>query len=408
MQKAPYFVGLDIGTSGVRCVVGMMEHSDSDSRVSVIGVGSSNNGGMRKGTVVHIEEVAASISEAVSEAERMSGVRVSAATVNVNGAHVSSMPSHGVVAISSPTRQITDDDRVRVEEAATVINLPANREIIQVFAKNYKIDGQDNIKDPVGMQGVRLEVDTIVVTAGAPLLRTLDTAIEKSQVGIKNHTISSLAAAEAVLDRRQKESGTAVIDIGAGTTNIVVIEEGEVEYVGVIPIGSQNLTNDLAIGLKTDLEVAEEVKKAHATLDFSEPPAENVSVEHGGKRYSFSEKTIRLVVEARIDELLEQVEREFKKIGKSKKLPGGVVLVGGMANMPGLASYAREALQLPAKTGVIQSAGGFIDTVNAPEYATSVGLMILDMLLSEGSNQGFLSGPNDGRGLINKFKNLFS
>ena len=160
----------------------------------------------------------------------------------MNGAHINSQTSHGVVAISSPNRQITDEDRARVEDAATIINLPANREIIQVFARNYGIDGQDNIKDPVGMQGVRLEVDTLVLTAGIPLLRTLDAALEKAQVGVHHHTVASLAAAEAVLDRRQKESGTAVLDIGSGTTNIVIIEEGEVEHVAVIPVGGQNIT----------------------------------------------------------------------------------------------------------------------------------------------------------------------
>lgn len=408
MQKAPYFVGLDIGTSAVRCVVGMLDEQNPDASLSVIGVGTAVNAGMRKGSVVHVEEVASSISEAVSEAERMAGVRINGATINVNGAHVSSLPSHGVVAISSPSRQISDEDRIRVEEAATVINLPANRDIIQVFAKNYKIDGQDNIKDPVGMQGVRLEVDTVVVTAGIPLVKTLHQAIEKAQVGIHHQTVSSLGASEAVLDRRQKESGTAVLDIGSGTTNIVVIEEGEVEYVSVIPIGSQHLTNDLAIGLKTDLEVADAVKKAHATLDFSEPPAENISVEHNGKRYAFSEKTVRLVVEARVEELFEQIEREFKKIGKSRKLPGGLVIVGGMANLPGLAEYAKEHLQLPAKTGVIQNTGGFIDTINAPEYSTAVGLMMLDMLLNEGNGQKSLPGSSDAKGLFKKIKNIFS
>ena len=409
MQKAPFYVGLDIGTSNVRCVIGMLDNQNGESEVSVIGVGQSANIGMRKGSVVHIEDVTLSINEAVSEAERMAGVRVSGATVNVNGAHISSQPSHGVVAISSPSRQISDDDRMRVEEAATVINLPANRDIIQVFAKNYQIDGQDNIKDPVGMQGVRLEVDTVVVTAGLPLLRTLDQAIDKAQIKVHNHTISSLAAAEAVLDRKQKESGTAVIDIGAGTTNIVVIEEGEVEHVSVLPIGSQHLTNDLAIGLKTDLDVAESLKKAHARLDGSNPSIKQVSVEHDGKRYDFDTQTVNDVVEARVEELFDQIEKEFKRIDKSKKLPGGVVIVGGMANIPGLADFAKEHLELPAKIGVIQNTGGFIDTVNAPEFATPVGLMMLDMILDDSPSQSLTSMVpiNVNKGLFNKFKKIF-
>jgi cell division protein FtsA len=408
MQKAPYYIGLDIGSANVRCVVGMMETQESENALSVIGVGTSHNHGMRKGAVAHVEDVAQAISDAVTDAERMAGVRISDATINVNGAHISSVPSRGVVAISNPNRQITDDDRARVEEAATVINLPANREIIQVFAKNYRIDGQDNIKDPVGMQGVRLEVDTLVLTAGIPLLRTLDAALEKAQVGVNHHTVSSLAAAEAVLNRKQKESGTAVIDIGAGTTNIVIIEEGEVEYVSVIPVGGQNLTNDLAIGLKTDLDIAEEVKRAHSTLNFDTPPAEHISIEHEGKRYQFQEKIVRLVIEARMEELFEQIDKEFKKVGKSRKLPGGVVIVGATAHIPGLADYAKERLQLPAKIGKINNVGGLVDTINSQEYATPVGLMMLDMLLGgQQMSVGTLaSGVNITTNVFTKIKKI--
>lgn len=406
MQKAPYFVGLDIGTANVRCVVGMLESNETENSLSVIGVGSAHNHGMRKGAVVHVEDVASAVSDAVTEAERMAGLRITGATINVNGAHISGQASHGVVAISSPNRQISDEDRARVEEAATVINLPANREIIQVFAKSYQIDGQDNIKDPVGMQGVRLEVDTLVVTAGIPLLRTLDAALEKAQMATHNYTVASLAAAEAILDRRQKESGTAVLDMGAGTTNLVILEEGEVEHVAVIPIGSQNLTNDLAIGLKTDLDVAELVKTKFGSLDYTKDPADSVTVEHEGRRYSFPEKTVRIVVEARMEELFEQVDREFRKVGKSRKLPGGVVIVGGMASMPGLADYAKDRLQLPAKIGKITAVGGLIDTINGPEFTTGVGLMMLDMLLSGQQNSSFSSVKKQGSGLFTKFKRI--
>ena len=408
MQKVPYFIGLDIGTATVRCVVGMLEPEESDNKLSVIGIGSCQNHGMRKGAIVHVEDVAQAISDAITEAERLAGIRINGATINVNGAHINSQTSHGVVAISSPNREISEDDRNRVEDAATIINLPANREIIQVFAKNYCIDGQDKIKDPVGMQGVRLEVDALVLTAGIPLLRMLDSALEKAQVNVHHHTVASLAASEAVLERRQKESGTAVIDIGAGTTNIVIIEEGEIEHIAVIPIGGQNITNDLAIGLKTDLDIAESVKRAHATLDFSTKPAESVSVEYEGKRYHFSEKTVRLVVEARLEELFEQVDREFKKVGKSRKLPGGVVLVGATAHIPGLAEYAKERLQLSARNGKIHGIGGLVDTINDSEYATAVGLMMLDMILSgQQLGSGILAGVDKSdSGIFKKFKKI--
>lgn len=408
MQKASHYVGLDIGTANVRCIIGMLEQQDSENVLSVIGVGSSTNNGMRKGAVIHIEDVAQAINDSVTEAERMAGVRVSGATINVNGAHLSCQPSHGVVAISSPNRQISSDDLLRVEEAAAVIHLPANREIVQVFAKNYRIDGQDNIKDPVDMQGVRLEVDTLVVTAGTPLLRTLNTALDKAEINIHHHTVSGLAAAEAVLDRRQKEAGTAVIDIGAGTTNIAILDEGEVEYLAVIPIGGQKITDDLAIGLKADLDIAETVKLTHATLDFSEPPAESVSIEFAGKRYQYAEKVIRFVVEARMEELFEQIDREFKKIGKSRKLPGGVVIVGQTAKLPGIAEYAKEKLQLPARVGKIKGVNGLIDTINTAEYATCVGLMMLDMILNgQITNPGnLMSSVQLSSGMVSKIKKL--
>ena len=231
-QIPPHFVGLDVGTSTVRCVVGMLDNSDSVAP-SIIGYGTAVNNGMRKGVVVHIEDVAQAVVQAITEAERISGIRLNDATVSVNGSHIVGMNSRGVIAISGANREISLDDRLRVEEAATIVQLPPNRDIIQVFAKNYRLDGQDNIKDPVGMHGVRLEVDTHIVTASTPSLKTLDSALEKAGIRPTHHTVSSLAAAEAVLNRQQKESGTVLLDIGAGTTNLVVVEDGEVQHVAV-------------------------------------------------------------------------------------------------------------------------------------------------------------------------------
>jgi len=253
-----HYVGLDIGTSMVRCVIGTRD--EVTGAVSIIGHGLSQNQGMRKGVVMHIDDAAESIIQAVSEAERISGIRLEKATVNINGSHVLGMSSRGVVAISGANREISPEDRDRVEEAATIVKLPANREIIQVFAKNYRLDGQDNIKDPIGMHGVRLEVDCHIITAATPNIHNLDLVLEKAQITAQHKTISALAAAEAVLERKQKEAGAAVIDIGAGTTNLAVIEDGEIQHVAVIPMGGMHITNDLAIGLRTDLDVAEQVK----------------------------------------------------------------------------------------------------------------------------------------------------
>lgn len=385
-SSASHFVGLDIGTSVVRCVVGMLG-SDGEAKPSVIGHGSSPNLGMRKGVVVHVEDVVEAIVQAITEAERLSGVRIDKATVNINGAHVAGINSKGVIAISAANREITPEDRFRVEEASTVVKLPPNREIVQQFAKNYSLDGQPNIKDPVGMHGVRLEVDTHIVTAATPNLRNLDMALERAQIVPTRHTISSLAAAEAVLNRQQKEAGTVLIDIGAGTTNVVVIEDGEVQHVAVLPVGGQHITNDLAIGLKTDLDIAELVKVTHAGLASEAPKKSTVSVKYGDEEYTFKADDILMVTEARVDELFEYVDKELRKIQRSRKLPGGAVLVGGTAKLPGLADFVKEKLQLPARVGKLQTLAGLVDTVEDTAYCTAVGLMLLDMLLLPDATQ---------------------
>jgi cell division protein FtsA len=327
-----------------------------------------------------VDDVAEAIVQALTEAERLSGMRINGATINVNGSHVSGLNSKGVIAISAANREITPEDRMRVEEAATIVQLPSNREIIQVFAKNYRLDGQDNIKDPVGMRGVRLEVDAHIVTAGTPNLRNLDMALEKAQVAIHNRTLSSLAAAEAVMSRQQKEAGTVLLDIGAGTTNIVVLEDGEVQHVAVLPIGGAHITNDLAIGLKTDLDVAEAVKLRNATL-IQPASKRDIRCKVNNHEYVFSAEEVAMITEARVEELLEYVEKELTRIHRARKLPGGVVLVGGTAKLPGIAEFTRDKLQLAARVGAMQSISGLVDTVADPSYATAVGLTMLDMLL---------------------------
>lgn len=387
-ESVNHFFGLDIGTSKVRCVVGMLDsHEEGNSvpRPSIIGHGSAPNVGMRKGVVVHVDDVVEAVVQAVNEAERVSGIHIASATVNVNGSHVTGFNSKGVIAISTANREITSDDRFRVEEAATIIQLPPNREIIQVFAKNYRLDGQDNIKDPVGMQGIRLEVDTHIVTAATPNLRSLDQVLSSARITPVHHTVSSLGAAEAVLTRQQKEAGTLLLDIGAGTTNIAVIEDGEVQHIAVIPMGGINVTNDLAIGLKTDLDVAEAVKLEHATLREPKPGRASVVVDK--MTHSFERDDIYMITEARIDELLEFVDKELKRVHRSRKLPGGVVLVGGSAKLPGLAEFTREKLQLAARIGSLQNLGGLIDTVQDSAYIPAVGLMLLDMLLMPQTRQ---------------------
>lgn len=379
-----YFIGLDVGTSRVRCLVGSIDGASEEPSVALVGYGESENTGMRKGLIIHLEDVVTSIHSAVVDAERMSGVRIENATVNINGAHVSGIDSRGVIAISTANREITIDDKIRAEEAAAIVQIPSNREIIQVFPKNYQVDGHESIKDPVGMRGVRLEVDTHIVTVATPNLRSLNAALEKAHVYPLHHTVSGLAAAEAVLTRNQKEAGTLVLDIGASTTNLAVIEDGEVQHIAVIPLGGNNVTNDLAIGLKVDLEIAEQVKVQHAAL-AGEGKDGRVSIGRDHKNYVFESEDVSMIVEARIDEILDFVDKELRKIQKARKLPGGVVLAGGTSKMPGIAQFTKEKLQLAARVGEVQhiSSGIDDDIVKDPAFTTATGLMQLDLLLAD-------------------------
>ncbi len=406
-SASQYFVGLDIGTSAVRCVIGSLDSASEEPTISVVGYGSSPNTGLRKGIIAHLDDVVTSIHEAVAEAERMSGINVESATVNINGAHVSGIDSKGVIAISTASKQISIEDKMRVEEAATIVQLPSNREIIQVFPKNYQVDGHDSIKNPVGMQGVRLEVETHIITAATPNLHSLDLAMQKSNIFPSTRTASGLAAAEIVLSRKQREAGSVVIDMGASTTNVAVIEDGEVQHVAVIPMGGVNITNDLAIGLKVDLEIAEKVKLEHAALAGSGKDG-RLSVEHEKRNFVFESDDLQMIVEARVEEIFDYVDKELKKIHRSQKLPGGAVLVGGTSKIPGIADFAKERLEIPAKVGSLGDISGITDDIQDLSFIVAVGLMQLDMIFAGNSYGGGFNGGKMDEGVSSIVRNLWS
>lgn len=406
-----YFVGLDIGTTNVRCVIGSVDTTSEEPKLAVVGYGTAPNMGMRKGLIVHLEEVSTVIHAAVTEAERLSGVRIESATVNINGSHIMGADSKGVIAISTANKEITLDDKFRAEEAATIVHLPSNREIIQVFPKNYQVDGQDVIKDPVGMHGVRLEVEAHIITAASPSIRILEAAMDKAGVYPTHRTLTSLACAEMVLSRKQKEAGSLVLDIGASTTNLAVIEDGEIQHVAVIPMGGTNVTNDLAIGLQVDLDIAEKVKIKHAALSGAGKDGK-LSVDQDKKNYVFESDDINMIVEARMEEIFDFVDKELKKVHKSRKLPGGVVIVGGTAKIPGIDQFAKEKLGLAVSVGVSKEVGGIIDDIQDISYIPALGLMHLDMIFADqtfSSQSRTHSGGHDGnklslRGIWDKIK----
>jgi cell division protein FtsA len=387
MQEASskYAVGIDIGTTTVRCVVG---HIDGTTGVpTIVGVGTAPNNGMRKGTVVNLAGPAQAIDDALGEAERMSGYQVDVATISINGSHILSTHTDGMIAVGNATHEITHEDLARIEEVAVLGKVPANREVLEVVPHTYKLDGQDNIKNPIGMTGTRLEIDANVISVLVPHLVNLQKAAESAKVSARSIVVAGIAAARAVLTEQQTENGVVLIDIGGSTTNVTIYEEGDLQFASVIPIGSINITNDLAIGLKTDPEIAEKLKVEHASA-VVRGDSSGVSIKHGGEIHSFNTSEVDDIVEARLEEIFEAINRELKRAGRAGKLPSGAVITGGGAKLKGIADYAKESLGLAARVGIPSGYAGVADGIDQPQYATALGLMLID------SESGGLSGHN--------------
>jgi cell division protein FtsA len=375
-ETSRYAVGIDIGTTTVRCVVG---HIDATTGTpTIVGVGQAPNSGMRKGVVAHLAGPGQAIDNALGEAERMSGYQVDAASISINGAHILSTKADGMIAVGGMDHEITEADLARIEEVATLGKVPANREILEVVPHSYRLDGQDNIKDPIGMTGTRLEINANVVSALAPHLANLQKSAEMAKVLPHTITPAVLAASRAVLTEQQLENGVAVIDLGGATTSVAVFEEGDLQYVAIIPLGGSNISNDLAIGLKTDPEIAEKVKLGHAGA-VARPANEEISIKHDKETFTFNTDEIDEIVEARLEEIFDAIQKELKKAGRAGQLPSGVVLTGGTANLKSIAQYAKEKLGLAARIGKSAGYGGVAEDIDQPQFATAVGLMLTDV-----------------------------
>ena len=394
-------VGIDIGTTTVKAVVAHIDETTGTPKI--IGVGQAPNSGMRKGVIVNLHGPAQAIDDALGEAERMSGHQVDIATVSVNGAHILSSRTDGMVAVGTSDHEINRDDLARIEEVATLGKVPPNPEILDVIPHAYKLDGQENIKDPVGMTGTRLEIDAHVISALTPYLINVQKAAETAKVDARSVVPSGIAAARAVLGEQQLENGVAVIDLGGATTSVAVYEEGDLQFVGVAPIGGNNITNDLAIGLKTDPEIAEKIKREHASA-MSRKEDSGVSIKHNGDIYNFLTNEIDEVVEARLEEIFEGVQNLLKKIGRAGKLPSGVVLTGGGAELKHVTEYAKHALGLAVRIGKPSGYAGVAENIEHPAYATAVGLMLIDAERTNGSQKSKKSSMKmkDAQGFVTK------
>ena len=375
-EQSRYVVGIDIGTKNVRCVVGYI---DAESGVpKIVGVGEAPNSGMRKGVVTNLAGPAEAIDKALESAERMSGHQVNAATVSINGSHLLSTKADGMITVGTVSNEVTTDDVLRLEEVATTGKVPQNREILEIVAHSYRLDGQDNIKDPVGMTGARLEIKANVVSGLVPHITNLQKSAEMAKVDLSSVVPSVLAAAQAVLTESQRENGVAVIDFGAATTGVAIYEEGDLQHLAVIPMGGQNVTNDLAIGLRTDPEVAEVVKLAHAR--FGGEALGEIEIKIAKQTYKFNQEEIDEIIQARYEEIFEAIAKELKRAGRLGKLPSGVVLVGGAAKVKGLVDFAKDQLIVAACLGKPSGYSGASDEVKGAEFSAAVGLMLLDSM----------------------------
>jgi cell division protein FtsA len=388
-ESSRYAVGIDIGTTMIRTVVGHIDPATGTP--TIVGVGQAPNSGMRKGVITNLNGPGHAIDAALGEAERMSGYEVNEATMSINGSHILSTKADGMIAVGMADHEVNEDDLARVEEVATVGKIPANREVLEVVPHSFTLDGQGGIKEPLGMSGTRLEVDANVVSALTPYVQNVEKAAEMATVRVNNVVVAGLAAAKAVLSESQIESGVAVLDLGGSTTSVAVFEEGDLQYVGVIPIGGTHITNDLAIGLKTDPEIAEEVKLKHAVATGRDDHS-GVSVSKDGETYSFMTSDIDEIVEARLEEIFEGVQKELQSAGRAGRLPSGVVLTGGTANLKGIANFAKQQLGLAARVGKSTGFGGVADNIADPELATAIGLMLIDAEASPKQNRSTKKG----------------
>ena len=372
-----FVTGLDLGTEHVRAVIATVA---PDGAVTVVGYNEGKSAGMRKGMPANLAGPAGSIDKMLGEAERMGGYEVKNAFVSVNGSQVLSTKTEGMIAVGTVEHEIDLQDLDRVTDVAVTGRIPANRDVLDVVPLEYALDGQGGIKDPLGMSGARLEMRANVISALTPNCENLKKATLAADVKADRLVPSVVAAARAVLTDRQRENGVAVIDMGAATTSVAVYEEGDLQYVGVVPAGSNNITNDLAIVLAIDPEMAEEIKTRFVTGDFTseKPPVIKIKVAKDSKaERAFDRKEVDDVVQARLDDIFTEVRKKLKSAHYDQRLPEGIVLTGGGAKMRDIDLYAKKVLEAAVKIGTPQGLGGVAEAIEKPEYATAVGLALL-------------------------------
>ncbi len=415
-MKEEIIAGLDIGSTAIRLVVGQMKNEGGEEKFKVIGAVSVKSQGISKGSVKSIEDVTSSISECLDKAERLIGIPVDSVWVSINSPHIKCEKSRGVVAVGRSDGEISQDDIERALEAARALSVPPNYEILHVIPVKFTVDNQEDIKDPIGMSGVRLEVETLIIQGLTSQIKNLTRAIFRTGLDIEDLVLSPLAAAEAVIGAKQKELGSALVNIGASTTSLAVFEEGELLHTAIIPIGSEHITADIAIGLRCPINLADRIKIVYGSsmpekfnkkekIDISDLAREE-NAEDEVKE--ISQKYLAEIIEARVEEIFEKVDDEFKKIERSGMLPGGAVLIGGGTKLDGIVETAKKQLRLPVSIGINNKIDAIIDKANDIEFLNALGLLAWGLESSEGKGRSIrLPGGELIGKSTDKIKKLF-
>jgi cell division protein FtsA len=377
MPKNSYIVGLDIGTKKVAAIIGEITE---DRKIEVIGIGTAESKGLRKGVVVNLEATTSAIKKAQEEAELMAGVEIDSAFVGISGAHIKSFNSRGVIAVSGKNREITREDIRRVIDQSKAVSIPPDRDVIHVIPQEFVVDEQDGIKAPLGMSGIKLEVNVHIVTSAITSVQNLRTCVERAEIEIRQVVLNQIATAQAILTHDEKELGVGLIDIGAGTTEVAIFERGSLWYTSIIPIGGDNFTNDIAVGLRTPIPEAEKIKKKFGCVSVpavdEQETIEVPSVGKARKPRVLSRQILSDIIQPRAEEIFRLVDGDIKRMGYEKSLNSGVVLTGGTALLEGLEEVAEEIFDLPVRRGDPTGVSGLVDRVSTPDYATAVGLIL--------------------------------
>lgn len=388
--------GLDIGSSKIKILVVKRE---KNGKLELISKVEENVDGIRRGIVIDVERVSQLLKNLFSKISKETGRNIGSVYVNINGSHLFSLPSRGLISVSRADQKISEEDIQRVFQAAQAINLSSNQEIFDAIGKEFIIDGIKGIKEPLGLDGVRLEAEVLALGGFSPYLKNLSQAILKSDLGILDLVPSPIAAARACLTERQKELGVCLLDIGAGTIGLAVFEEGNLIYLAILPIGSANITNDIAIGLKTDIDIAERVKIEYGSCLFK---GKNIrqKIDIGEEEpLVFSQKFLTKIIEARASEIFTEANKELKKISKEKLLPVGIVLTGGGAKLPKIKELAKNKFHLPVHLGKPK---GILKLEDDMSLATVAGLVLMGGDLEEEK-----ISPAFGKGMVSKIKRIF-